>query len=56
MEQIVITQAILWAAAIITIALVASSKPGLLLLTVLATIAISSLNKGTDTIQSQKNC
>ena len=41
-----ITQSILWAAAIITIALVAPSESGWLLLTVLATIALGILKKG----------
>ena len=45
MKKIIITQSILWAAAIITIALVAPSESGWLLLTVLATIALSTLKK-----------
>lgn len=45
MKKIMITQSILWAAAIITIALVAPSESGWLLLTVLATIALGTLKK-----------
>ena len=43
MKKIMITQSILWAAAIITIALVAPSESGWLLLTILATIALGAL-------------
>ena len=52
MKKIVITQAIFWAAAIITIALVAPSESGWLLLTVLATIALGTLKKGIESIQT----
>ena len=45
MKKIIITQSILWAAAIITIALVAPSESGWLLLTILATIALGSLRR-----------
>jgi hypothetical protein len=51
MKKIMITQSILWAAAIITIALVAPSESGWLLLTVLATIALGTLKKGIESIQ-----
>jgi len=47
-----ITQSIMWAAAIITIALVAPSESGWLLLTVLATIALGTLKKGIESIQT----
>jgi hypothetical protein len=47
-----IAQSILWAAAIITIALVAPSESGWLLLTVLATIALGTLKKGIESIQT----
>ena len=50
MKKIMITQSILWAAAIITIALVAPSESGWLLLTVLATIALGTLKKGIESI------
>ena len=52
MKKIMITQSILWAAAIITIALVAPSESGWLLLTVLATIALGTLKKGIEPIQT----
>ena len=52
MKKIMITQSILWAAAIITIALVAPSESGWLLLTVLATIALGTLKKGIEFIQT----
>ena len=52
MAKIIITQSILWAAAIITIALVAPSESGWLLLTVLATIALGTLKKGIESIQT----
>ena len=52
MAKIVITQSILWASAIIAIALVAPSKSGWLLLTVLATIALGTLKKGIESIQT----
>ena len=52
MKKIIITQSILWAAAIITIALVAPSESGWLLLTVLATIALGTLKKGIEPIQT----
>jgi hypothetical protein len=45
MKKIMITQSIMWAAAIITIAIVAPSESGWLLLTVLATIALGSLRR-----------
>jgi hypothetical protein len=49
-----ITQSIMWAAAIITTALVAPSpsESGWLLLTVLATIALGTLKKGIESIQT----
>ena len=50
MKKIMITQSILWAAAIITIAIVAPSESGWLLLTVLATIALGTLKKGIEFI------
>ena len=52
MKKIMITQSILWAAAIIIIALVAPSESGWLLLTVLATIALGTLKKGIESIQT----
>jgi hypothetical protein len=52
MKKIIITQSILWAAAIITIAIVAPSESGWLLLTVLATIALGTLKKGIESIQT----
>ena len=52
MKKIMITQSILWAAAIITIAIVAPSESGWLLLTVLATIALGTLKKGIESIQT----
>ena len=52
MKKIMITQSILWAAAIITIAIVAPSESGWLLLTVLATIALGSLRREIDKIIS----
>ena len=52
MKKIMITQSILWAAAIITIALVAPSESGWLLLTVLATIALGTLKKGIESLQT----
>ncbi len=52
MKKIMITQSILWAAAIITTALVAPSESGWLLLTVLATIALGTLKKGIESIQT----
>jgi hypothetical protein len=52
MKKIIITQSILWAAAIITIALVAPTESGWLLLTVLATIALGTLKKGIESIQT----
>ena len=50
MKKIMIPQSILWAAAIITIALVAPSESGWLLLTILATIALGTLKKGIESI------
>ena len=52
MKKIMIPRSILWAAAIITIALVAPSESGWLLLTVLATIALGTLKKGIESIQT----
>ena len=52
MKKIMITQSILWAAAIITIAIVAPSESGWLLLTVLATIALGTLKKGIDSTKT----
>ena len=52
MKKTMITQSILWAAAIITTALVAPSESGWLLLTVLATIALGTLKKGIESIQT----
>jgi hypothetical protein len=52
MKKIMIAQSILWAAAIITISLVAPSESGWLLLTVLATIALGTLKKGIESIQT----
>ena len=49
-----ITQSIMWAAAIITIALVAPSESGWLLLTVLATIALGTLKEEIESIQTLK--
>jgi hypothetical protein len=46
MAKIIITQSILWAAAIISSALVAPSDSGWLLLTVLATLSIGTLKSG----------
>ena len=52
MKKIMIPQSILWAAAIITIALVAPSESGWLLLTVLATIALGTLKNGINHLNS----
>ena len=52
MAKIIITQSILWAAAIISNALVASSEQGWLLLTVLATIALGTLKNGINHLNS----
>ena len=52
MKKIIITQSILWAAVIIAIVLVAPSKSGFLLLTVLATLALVTLKNGIESIQS----
>ena len=52
MRKILITQAILWAAAIISSSLVAPSELGWLLLTVLAVIALGSLKKEINSIQT----
>ena len=46
MKNIIITQALLWGAAIISSALVIPSKSVWLLLTVLAVIALGSLKNG----------
>ncbi len=51
-KKIIVTQSILWAAVIIAIVLVAPSKSGFLLLTVLATIALVTLKNGIESIQS----
>ena len=51
-KKIIVTQSILWAAVIIAIILVAPSKSGFLLLTVLATIALVTLKNGIESIQS----
>ena len=51
MAKIIITQSILWAAAIISTALVAPSDSGWLLLTVLATISIGTLKNGINSSQ-----
>ena len=50
MAKIIITQSILWAAAIISFALVAPSDSGWLLLTVLATLSIGTLKSGIDSL------
>ena len=52
MAKIIITQSILWAAAIISTALVAPSDSGWLLLTVLATISIGTLKNGINSIKN----
>ena len=52
MSKIIITQSILWAVAIISNALVASSEQGWLLLTVLATIALGTLKNGINHLNS----
>tara|TARA_B110000977_G_scaffold199315_1_gene286348 strand:+ start:816 stop:986 length:171 start_codon:yes stop_codon:yes gene_type:complete len=52
MAKIIITQSILWAAAIISTALLAPSESGWLPLTVLATISIGTLKNG---IKALKN-
>ena len=52
MKKIMITQSILWASAIIAIALVAPSESGSLLLAVLATIALGTLKNGIESIQT----
>ena len=54
MAKIIITQSILWASAIIAIAIVAPSESGWLLLTVLATIALGTLKEGIESIQTLK--
>ena len=51
-KKIIVTQSILWAAVIIAIVLVAPSKLGFLLLTVLATIVLVTLKNGIESIQS----
>jgi hypothetical protein len=52
MAKIMIRQSILWAAAIISTALVAPSESGWLLLTVLATISLGTLKKGIEAIKN----
>ena len=52
MAKIIITQSILWAAAIICIALIALSDSGWLLLAVLATISIGTLKNGINSIKN----
>tara|TARA_B110000114_G_scaffold9780_1_gene9749 strand:+ start:367 stop:537 length:171 start_codon:yes stop_codon:yes gene_type:complete len=52
MAKIMITQSILWAAAIISTALVAPSDSGWLLLSVLATISIGTLKNGINSIKN----
>jgi len=51
MAKIIITQSILWAAAIISTALVAPNESGWLILTVLATLSLGTLKNGIDSIQ-----
>tara|TARA_B100001013_G_C24292223_1_gene317286 strand:+ start:151 stop:336 length:186 start_codon:yes stop_codon:yes gene_type:complete len=51
-KKIIVTQSILWTAVIIAIVLVAPSKSGFLLLTVLATIVLVTLKNGIESIQS----
>jgi len=53
MEKIIITQSILWAAAIIGTALVAPGESGWLLLAVLATISIGALRNGISSIKRE---
>ena len=54
MAKIIITQSILWAAAIISTALVAHSESGWLLLAVLATISIGTLENGINSIKNEQ--
>ena len=54
MEKIIITQSILWAAAIIGSALVAPSQSSWELLAPLAAIAIMSLRHGINAIKNEK--
>ena len=54
MAKIIITQSILWAAAIISTALVAPSESGWLLLAVLATISIGTLKNGINSIKNEQ--
>jgi len=51
MAKIITIQSILWATAIISNALVAPSKSGWLLLTVLAVIALGTLKNGIESIK-----
>ena len=51
MKNIIITQALLWGAAIISSALVTPSKSVWLLLTVLAVISLGSLKKGITSLE-----
>lgn len=53
MAKIIVTQSILWAAAIIGTALVAPGQSGWLLLTVLATVSIGTLKNGISSIKSE---
>ncbi len=54
MAKIIITQAILWAAAIISSALVAPSESVWLLLSVLATISLGTLKNGINAIKNEQ--
>ena len=51
-KKIITTQAIIWAAAILAVALVAPSATGWLLLTVLAIIALGTLKNGLVSLQT----
>jgi hypothetical protein len=53
MQKILITQAILWAAAIIATTLVAPSENGWLILTLLATGALGTLKSGIESIETK---
>ena len=54
MRKILITQSVLWATAIIGVAIVAPHQFSWLLLTVLATISIGTLKSGISSIESKK--
>jgi hypothetical protein len=54
MKKSLATQAILWAAAIISTAVVAPSESGWLLLAVLATISIGTLENGINSIKNEQ--